>query len=695
MSISFVNPALKPPQTAASMAATDGELLMRFQRHDDEEAFAEVVERHGRLVWLVCQQVLRNRADVEDAFQATFLVLAQKANTIHASKSAAAWLYKVAYRTAIAARRRRSSRREESLASEPPQGEAALPLLGDRHMHSVLMEELRGLPTSYQAVLVMRYLEGQSRRSIAAQTDSTVGQVQGRLARGRRLLRSRMVRRGVSLSLAMAGFSGAALSASAAVTPTIAATTAAVCLSVKIAGTATALSPTVQQLVQEGIKAMWCTSMMKTTLVATSIVALSVVTLTVPVAVGGDSSPGVPVAEAEGVELQADAKSSEALAPVKVETSNASVESQSSNTLGVAFPVVEPRSVFVHKKIEGLRSVLQAKLQQRAMDQAKSEREQLGTSLLQREVEKLHEMSIALRHPEKLQGELEETRALRENRLEQIRKELATAQDQLAQRIAESAAASAQIESQRLELDLIEQQLKQLNVLKTNLEVGAALEAASNSPIIHVREQTANDEAPLVAYGQQSNPFGDSANITFQGTTTAARDFQAVDQHEVVTRQLEELNAEVAKLRKENAALEPGDRESDDSIHPGDVIRIHVINAFAGNPINDAYPVEKMGTIALGPSYGRVEVKGMSVLEAEDAVKRHLAKIIEDPQVQVTLIEKQSTVQDLEVLYSTMEKLRAENVELKNQLKQPPESHSNRRQDASVLSSRDSKPGDE
>ncbi len=168
MSISFVKPALKPPQTVASMAATDGELLMRFHRYDDETAFAEVVERHGRLVWLVCQQVLRNRADVEDAFQATFLVLAQKANTIRASESAAAWLYKVAYRTAIAARRRRSSRREESLASEPPQGEAALPLLGDRHMHSVLMEELRGLPSSYQAVLVMRYLEGQSRRSIAA-----------------------------------------------------------------------------------------------------------------------------------------------------------------------------------------------------------------------------------------------------------------------------------------------------------------------------------------------------------------------------------------------------------------------------------------------------------------------------------------------------------------------------------------------
>ena len=58
--------------------ATDGELLMRFQRHRDDQAFAEVVERHGRLVWIVCQQALRHRQDVEDAFQATFLILAQR-----------------------------------------------------------------------------------------------------------------------------------------------------------------------------------------------------------------------------------------------------------------------------------------------------------------------------------------------------------------------------------------------------------------------------------------------------------------------------------------------------------------------------------------------------------------------------------------------------------------------------------------
>ena len=79
---------------------------MRFVRQRDHQAFAEIVERHGRLVWMICRQVLRHRQDVEDAFQATFLILAERGRTIRASDSAAAWLFKVAQRTALAARRK-------------------------------------------------------------------------------------------------------------------------------------------------------------------------------------------------------------------------------------------------------------------------------------------------------------------------------------------------------------------------------------------------------------------------------------------------------------------------------------------------------------------------------------------------------------------------------------------------------------
>jgi protein involved in polysaccharide export with SLBB domain len=77
-----------------------------------------------------------------------------------------------------------------------------------------------------------------------------------------------------------------------------------------------------------------------------------------------------------------------------------------------------------------------------------------------------------------------------------------------------------------------------------------------------------------------------------------------------------------------------------DKIAPHDVIHINVANAFPDQPIAEAFTVESMGTVALGPTYGRVKVAGLSILEAEDAVKHHLAKIIEDPQVQVTMQEK-------------------------------------------------------
>src|SRR5262245_41079666 len=123
------------------IAATDGELLMRFVRQRDQRAFAEIVERHGRLVWMICSQVLGHHQDIEDAFQASFLILAQRARSIRASDSASAWLYKVAMRTALAARRKRSSRREEPLAVEPATDDGVVPIITDREMLYVLMQE--------------------------------------------------------------------------------------------------------------------------------------------------------------------------------------------------------------------------------------------------------------------------------------------------------------------------------------------------------------------------------------------------------------------------------------------------------------------------------------------------------------------------------------------------------------------------
>jgi RNA polymerase sigma factor (sigma-70 family) len=185
--------------TVQTIRPTDGELITQFIRQGDPVAFRLLVERHARLVWAVCRRVLRQQQDIEDAYQATFLVLARQAKSIRSQHSLAGWLFTVAHRTAV----ERHQRQEQELDHEPAAQRQTLAEIHERERFEALAAELNRLPERLRAPLILFYLEGESRQATAEQLDVTEAAIKSRLARGRSLLRSRLMRRGVSLSIAV------------------------------------------------------------------------------------------------------------------------------------------------------------------------------------------------------------------------------------------------------------------------------------------------------------------------------------------------------------------------------------------------------------------------------------------------------------------------------------------------------------
>jgi RNA polymerase sigma factor (sigma-70 family) len=179
---------------------TDAQLLRRFVEQREEAAFAALLQRHGPMVLGVCRRVLRHQQDAEDAFQATFLVLARRAGAIRSRPQLAGWLYGVAYRTARHARRLACKRRarERQVANMPEPAVVMADAWND--LQPVLDEELARLPDRYRAALVLCDLEGKTRPEVARELGCPEGTVSSRLARARRRLAQRLTRRGVTLS---------------------------------------------------------------------------------------------------------------------------------------------------------------------------------------------------------------------------------------------------------------------------------------------------------------------------------------------------------------------------------------------------------------------------------------------------------------------------------------------------------------
>jgi RNA polymerase sigma factor (sigma-70 family) len=185
---------------AVADAEPDDALLGRFVTGRDGEAFARLLRRHGPMVLAVCRRVLRHRQDAEDAFQATFLVLARRAMAVRPRALLGCWLYGVAYRTALAARRLAAARRvREARAGVMREVEAAPddPLPPD--LREALDRELAALPDVYRAAVVACDLEGLSRKEAAARLGWGEGTLSGRLARARALLARRLSRFGLAI----------------------------------------------------------------------------------------------------------------------------------------------------------------------------------------------------------------------------------------------------------------------------------------------------------------------------------------------------------------------------------------------------------------------------------------------------------------------------------------------------------------
>jgi len=240
---------------------TDRQLLERFARNREEDAFATLADRHGPMVLAVCRRVLGDAHAAEDAFQATFLVLARKAAAVRWQESVGGWLHEVALRVAqkarsAAARSRAFERQVADVSATTSSTE-----VDRRELHAVLDQELSRLPDKYRLPLVLCYLEGKTNDEAAQLLGWTKGGVSGQLARARELLRQRLARRG--LSVGAGGLAAIVLdSAAPAAVPAalLASTVKAAVLGSAAHGAATGAVPASVALLAEGVlQAMYLT----------------------------------------------------------------------------------------------------------------------------------------------------------------------------------------------------------------------------------------------------------------------------------------------------------------------------------------------------------------------------------------------------------------------------------------------------
>jgi RNA polymerase sigma factor (sigma-70 family) len=257
-------------------ATSDARLLERFAVAHDETAFEVLVQRFGPMVLGVCRRVLGDVHAAEDAFQATFLILAKKARSLTRQELVGNWLYGVAYRTAR--RAKADAARWHARERQAPMVTAPDPLVEVTawDLRAVLDEEINRLPAKYRRPFVLCYLEGKTNEEAARKLAWPRGTVFTRLARARELLRTRLTRRGITLSGAgLAAFLTQETTAAVPVALLGSTTRAAALFAAGNTAVAGAISTRAATLAEGALRAMFMSKMKATLTVLVVIVTLA------------------------------------------------------------------------------------------------------------------------------------------------------------------------------------------------------------------------------------------------------------------------------------------------------------------------------------------------------------------------------------------------------------------------------------
>jgi RNA polymerase sigma factor (sigma-70 family) len=272
---------------------SDGQLLERFAARcdpDGQVAFEAIVRRHGPMVLGVCRRALGDYQAAEDAFQATFLVLALKARAVRKQESLGPWLHGVAARIARRALVLGRQHREVPIPSGgliDPSG--CDPALTD--LNAVLDEELDRLPDKYRLPIVLCYLEGKTQEQAALMLGWTKGTVSGRLARAKDLLRRRLSRRGLAPSAGLVAVALAPETASAAVSsPLLIATTRVLVAAVLGGAEAGRVSGSVSSLARAALKWMLVARIVRVTAIFL-VMGTAAAAIATPMLISGGPAP--------------------------------------------------------------------------------------------------------------------------------------------------------------------------------------------------------------------------------------------------------------------------------------------------------------------------------------------------------------------------------------------------------------------